>query len=188
MGEEMHGVVFLPDGAHDALIRKWWEELALEFDLAPVADTMVPHSSYHVATDYDLELVEKKLTSWAARTQPFKVKAFGLGLFAFEDAVVFYAALVRTMSLSVRHEELWQELAGTASNILEHYAPEVWVPHITLTPDGLKREQVPELAAFFAARPIEWEVEIDNVTLLHDTGQRQEVAYRVFLGSGEIVR
>lgn len=188
MGEEMHGVVFLPDAHHDALIRKWWEELAQEFGLAPVADTMVPHSSYHVATDYDLDLVKKRLTSWAARTQPFTVRAFGLGRFAFEDAVVFYASLVRTMSLSLLHEELWRELEDTAANILEHYNPEVWVPHITLTPDGLRRKQVPELAAFFAARPIEWEVEIDNVTLLHDTGQRQEVAYRVLLGSGKVVR
>lgn len=191
MGEEMYGVVGVPDAKHYAMIRELWAGMEVEFGWQPVSDTLVPHFSFHVATDYNMELLRERLVRVARESSPFKVGAGGIGIFAAEDDgeefAVFYLPLIRHDALNALHKRIWMELADTAANINDRYASDVWVPHITVTPDGHGREIIPEVAAFLTRQPIDWEIEVDRITLLHDTGQRQVLAYHVLFGSGEVI-
>ncbi|HET9199854.1 MAG TPA: 2'-5' RNA ligase family protein [Dehalococcoidia bacterium] len=191
MGEEMHGVVGVPDARHEKQIRDLWAGMEAEFGWPPVSDTLVPHFSYHVATDYNLDLLRERLVSLARRTKPFAVGVGGIGIFTANDdgqeIAVCYLPMIRNNALNGMHHAVWTDLADTAGDINERYAADVWVPHITVTPDGLTREVVPALAEFLTRQPIDWELQIDRITLLHDTGQRQELVYHVLFGSGEVV-
>jgi 2'-5' RNA ligase len=191
MGEEMWGVVGVPDARHEQMIRELWAGMETEFGWPPVSDTLVPHFSYHVATDYNLDLVRERLVGLARSTRPFVVGAGGVGIFAAEmdgeDIAVCYLPMIRNDALSQVHRRAWDDLTDTAGNINDRYASDVWMPHITLTPDGLTRASIPSIAEFLTRRPIDWELQIDRVTLLHDTGQRQELEYHVLFGSGEVV-
>jgi 2'-5' RNA ligase len=191
MGEEMHGVVGVPDPKHEAMIRELWTGMEAEFGWAPVADTLVPHFSFHVATDYNLDLLRNRLVDVARETDSFSVGAGGIGIFAAEmegeEIAVFYLPLIRNDMLSRLHHRLWTALADTAGNINERYASDVWVPHITVTPDGHGREIIPAVADFLTHQPVDWEIEVDRITLLHDTGERQQLVYHVLFGSGEVV-
>ena len=191
MGEEMWGVVGVPDRQHEDMIRELWRGMEAEFGWQPVSETLVPHFSYHVATDYDLDLVRKRLVGLARNTKPFVVGVGGIGIFTGEEGgeefAVCYLPMIRSDALSEVHQRAWTDLADTAGNINDRYASDVWMPHITLTPDGLGRKSLPPIVEFLTREPIAWELQIDRITLLHDTGQRQELEYHVLFGSGEVV-
>ncbi len=51
----MHGIVSLLDDQHTELVEKLWAEMAQRFGVGNPAATYVPHYSYHVAEDYDLD-------------------------------------------------------------------------------------------------------------------------------------
>jgi 2'-5' RNA ligase len=191
MGDEMYGVVGVPDGKHEAMIRELWAGMEAEFGWQPVSNTLVPHFSFHVATDYNLELLRERLVNLSRGSTPFTVGVGGIGISAAENGgeeiAVFYLPLIRHDALNALHKSVWMKLADTADDINDRYASEVWVPHITVTPDGHGREIIPEVAAFLTRQPIDWEIEVDRITLLHDTGQRQELVYHVLFGSGELI-
>lgn len=191
MGEEMHGVVGVPDPKHEHLIREMWAGMEAEFGWPSISDTLAPHFSYHVATDYDLELLQQRLVPLARDTKPFVVGIGGVGVFTAEEGdveiAVCYLPMIRNDALNSMHHRVWSDLADTAGDINDRYASDVWVPHVTVTPDGLTREVIPPIVEFLTRKPIDWEIEVDRITLLHDTGQRQELVYHVLLGSGEVV-
>ena len=192
MGDEMHGVVGVPDAKHEHLIREMWAGMEAEFGWPPISDTLVPHFSYHVATDYDLERLQQRLIGLARDTKPFVVGMGGIGVFTAEEGgaaiAVCYLPMIRNDPLNAMHHRVWSDLAETAGDINDRYASDVWVPHITVTPDGLTREVIPAIVEFLTRKPIEWEIEVDRITLLHDTGQRQELVYHILYGSGEVVQ
>src|SRR5215471_18966473 len=54
----MHGIATLLDKDHYQLIEDLWAELERRFSVHGVYITPYPHFSYHVAQDYDLDLVD----------------------------------------------------------------------------------------------------------------------------------
>ena len=55
---------------------------------------------------------------------------------------------------------------------MDRYAPEMWFATVNLAPD-LERDISRELLPFLLQRDLMWEIAVDNVCVLHDTGERQ---------------
>ncbi len=177
-----YGVVSLLDAEHQAKVLTLWEELEREFGLK-LRETYIPHFTYHSAVRYDLEPLEEVLRRRAARTTPFTARSMILGAIRAEDVPIFFLPLVRTRTLTELHEALWPELSAIATGIFERYSPEVWIAAVALTPD-LERDISSELVRFLLDRDLAWEIPIDNLSLLRDTGTKQVLEYRLELRGG----
>ncbi|MPZ23251.1 MAG: hypothetical protein GEU28_06855 [Dehalococcoidia bacterium] len=184
MGSEVFGVVSLPGQQHYQAIKALWREIETKFGIPPIERTIVPHFTHHCAERYDGEQLERLLTERAQELTRFTVPCGPVAIANAGDYPVFFLVLARSPALARIHEELWQDLEPLGEGIIDRYAPETWLPHITLTPDGFPREHTGDLAAFLSEQDFEWEVEVDNFTLLHDTGERQQVEWRVLFGGG----
>ena len=181
-GVVCYGVVSLLDEEHEGRVLRLWEELEREFGLSFGA-THIPHFSYHVAERYDLERLEGVLRRRAAARAPFQARSRMLGAIRTPEAPLFFLPLVRSQELTDLHRALWPELSDIATGIFDRYAPEVWMATVNLTPD-IERDLSSELLRFLLARDLAWEIRIDNISLLRDTGTSQELAYRLRLGGG----
>jgi hypothetical protein len=177
-----YGVVSLLDGEHQAEVLRLWEELEREFGLK-LRETHIPHFTYHSAERYDLERLEQMLGRRAAETAPFTARSMILGAIRAEDVPIFFLPLVRTRTLTELHEALWPELTAIATEIFQRYSPEVWMAAVALTPD-LDRDISSELVRFLLDRDLAWEMRIDNLSLLRDTGTRQVLEYRLEFRGG----
>ena len=177
----MHGVVSVLDDDHYRRVEALWAELAEALGLRRTMVTPVPHFSYHVAEQYDLEPLEAVLRTFAASTPPFRVRANGLGVFTGLRPVL-YLPVVRTSDLSALHHALWHETSRYAAGIVDYYRPERWLPHITLAHGDVRPDDLAAAVRAFAARDVDWEIAIDNVSLIYDTGTRQELRFRFELG------
>ena len=181
-GAEYYGVVSLLDEEHEERVLRLWEELEGEFGLS-FRDTHLPHFSYHVAERYDLDRLEAVLRRRSAESVPFEARCSVLAVVRAPEMPCFLLPLVRAAVLSELHRVLWEELSEIAFGILDRYGPEYWIAAINLTPD-IERDLSKALLEYLLQRDWAWEMRIDNLSLLHDTGTKQELAQRFDFGGG----
>lgn len=173
----MHGIVSLLDNEHYGLVEGIWRDIEHEFGVHGIYATPFPHFSYQVAESYDLEGVEPILERIAARVAPFKLRTAGLGIFNVTHPVL-YIPIVRSPVLSALHEVLWDEIAGFAKEAPEYYHPTQWMPHITLAHGDIDRDKLAEIVRVFSGRQFHWEMSVNNLSLIYDTGTEQGLRCR----------
>src|SRR6266704_4044580 len=173
----MHGIVTLLDNDHYRLIEDLWAELERRFSVHGVYITPYPHFSYHVAQDYDLGLVESVLQRITSNITTFKVRTSGLGIFTGASPVL-YIPVVRSLELTQLHQELWQEISTVSSGVQEYYNPDRWMPHITIGFGDISKDNLSQIIPFLAERDFSWEITVDNIALIYDTGTKQEMKSR----------
>jgi 2'-5' RNA ligase len=173
----MHGIVSLIDSKHNQLVEKLWAELKREFSVHGVYVTPYPHFSYHVAQDYDVDKLESVLKRITSNITTFKVRTSGLGIFTGASPVL-YIPVVRSQELTQLHAELWQEISPASSGVQEYYHPDQWMPHITIGFGDISKDNLSQIIPFLAERDFNWEITVNNLALIYDTGTKQELKSR----------
>src|SRR6266487_2775025 len=173
----MDGIVSFLDSKHNQLIEELWAELKQEFSVDGVYITPYPHFSYHVALDYDVDKIESVLKRITANITTFKVRTSGLSVFTGASPVL-YIPVVRSLELTQLHEEIWQEIATASSGVQQYYHPEQWMPHITIGFGDINKENLSQIIPFLAERDFNWEITVNNLAFIYDTGTKQEMKSR----------
>jgi 2'-5' RNA ligase len=176
----MVGIVSLLDDLHYHYIENLWAELQREFGVKGVYVTPFPHFSYHVASDYDSEMLAPILHRIATKQASFQVRTSGLSIFTGE-APVLYIPVVRNPALTQLHELLWQELLNMGNGVLEYYHPEHWIPHITIGFGDLNSDNLAHIVRYLSKRSFSWQVTVDNLTFIGNSGTGQEIKFRYAL-------
>ncbi|HEX8474574.1 MAG TPA: 2'-5' RNA ligase family protein [Pyrinomonadaceae bacterium] len=179
----MQGIVSLLDDEHYALVESIWAELDREFGVHGIYTTPFPHFSYQVAQSYDTEAVEPILQQVASRITPFKIKTAGLGIFNVTHPVL-YIPVVRSPVLSALHETLWNEITTFAAGAPEYYRPDMWMPHITLAHGDVDWDKLTELVRSLRERQFHWELTVNNLSVIYDTGTEQGLQCRFNFNGG----
>jgi len=178
----MHGLVSLLDKTHYTLVEEIWQELEKDCGLEGIHVTPLPHFSWQIAEDYDWDALSLALQDIAAKAQPFTVRTGGLAFFPGERPVA-YIPVVRTRELSEIHEMMWERTSPISTSASPYYSPPFWMPHISLAYSDLNAENLHCLLNKLAFRAFNWEIEIDNLTLIYEPdGTIGQIRYRVEFG------
>jgi 2'-5' RNA ligase len=161
----MHGLVSLLDPDHYSQVENIWNELENDCGLFGIKITPFPHFSWLIAEGFDWELAETILEKITASARSFTVRTSGLSLFTGPQPVA-YLPLVRTSELSQIHRQIWDQFQAVGAGISPHYAPDFWMPHITLAHTDLLPHALDCLINRLAFRRFDWEIKIDNLALL----------------------
>ncbi len=173
----MDSIVSFLDNDHYQLIEELWAELKREFSVQGVYITPYPHFSYNVAQDYDVDKVEPVLQRITSNITTFKVRTSGLGIFTGASPVL-YIPVVRSLELTQLHQELWQEISTVSSGVQQYYHPHQWMPHITIGFGDISKDNLSQIIPFLAERDFNWEITVNNLAFIHDTGTKQEMKSR----------
>jgi hypothetical protein len=173
----MHGIVSLLNNNHNQLIEELWAELERGFSVDGVYITPYPHFSYHVAQDYDVDKIESVLDRITSSITTFTVRTSGLGIFTGASPVL-YIPVVRSLELTQLHEELWQEISPASSGAQQYYHPDQWMPHITIGFGDISKDKLSQIIPFLAEHDFNWEITVNNIALIYDTGIKQELKSR----------
>ena len=173
----MHGIVSLLDNDYSQLVEELWAELEQKFSVHGVYVTPYPHFSYHVAQDYDVDKIEPVLQRITSNITTFKVRTSGLGIFTGTSPVLSIP-VVRSLELTQLHQEIWQEISPVSSDALEYYHPDHWMPHITIGFGDIGKDNLSQIIPFLAERNFNWEITVNNIALIYDTGTKQELKSR----------
>jgi 2'-5' RNA ligase len=183
----MEGVVTVLDPVHYRAVQQTWGLLERELGLRGVLVTPYPHFSYHIAGKYDADAVGEALHAVATRTSVFRVRTRGISTFPEPDPVVFIA-IEPNEALRRLHRDVLLAIEEFATEASPYYRPDVWVPHITLahgdrpTARSLTRSEVQRAVRRLGKEKFEWDLPVDNLTLIRDRGGKQELGLPVPLG------
>jgi len=169
----MHGIISLLDNDHYQLVEEVWAELEREFSVHGVYVTPYPHFSYHVAQVYDVDKIEPVLKRITSNITTFTVRTSGLGVFTGTSPVL-YIPVARSLELAELHQELWQEISPASSGVQQYYHPNQWIPHITIGFGDISQDKLSQIIPFLAERKYHWEITVNNIALIYDTGTKQE--------------
>ncbi|MBI5877503.1 MAG: 2'-5' RNA ligase family protein [Chloroflexi bacterium] len=178
----MNGIVSLLPQPQYGQIEALWEEIDRACGSRGVYVTPYPHFSYQIAPQYALDRLDATLRAFAADRGPFRVRTANLGVFTGERPVLFLA-VVRDPALTAFQQALWEATVAIGENVSELYAPDRWVPHITLASGDLTAEQLAATMQTLAGRDFSWEFTVDHVALVHDATGRQIVHSRYEFGA-----
>lgn len=181
----MYAVVSLLDERHYSLIQALWRELEAECGLAGVILTPMPHFSWDIAAEYDLKRLEAALADATRDAPPLTVRTTGLGLFTGESPVIFIP-VIKDAALASFHQCIWNEIQPAAIGASPHYAPEAWVPHITLAYGDVDPHKLGCAMEKLAFQPFNWEIQIDHIALVFQhSGQVGRLQSRFAFGGGD---
>jgi 2'-5' RNA ligase len=178
----MYGIVSLLDDKHHELVNNLWSEFKARFGVDGVHTTPIPHFSYHVAENYDLDRLGDMLQQAATEQRPFRVRTSGLGLFTGSDPVL-YVPVIRSETLLAMHFWLYDALNAIATNPVIHYRADRWLPHITLAHRDVDHELMPQVIRLLTERDFEWEIVIDNLAVLDGENELHTLWRRFPFGS-----
>ncbi|HYE15845.1 MAG TPA: 2'-5' RNA ligase family protein [Pyrinomonadaceae bacterium] len=174
----MQGLVTLLDDRHYARVEAVWEELGQKFDVRGMYVNAFPHFSYQVAESYEDAACERLLGEIASRTRPFRVRTAGLGIFTVSTPIL-YIPLVRSPHLSQLHREIWDGARQAVPGAVAHYYhPDEWAPHITLAQGDIDQDKLAEIVRVLSLRNFHWELTVNNLAIIYDTGREQGVRCR----------
>lgn len=161
----MHAIVSVIDPEHYARVEILWQELEQQCGLAGVKATPIPHFSWHIAESYDFKTLEASIKRFAGMIRPFNIHTSGLGLFTRENPVLYFP-IVRTSLLSKIHQEIWVWAMSLSQKPSPYYAPELWMPHITLAHGDVNLAALNCAVERLAFQVIAWEITIDNLAVV----------------------
>lgn len=159
-----------------------WSELERELGLKAATISPLPHFSYQVARDYDLDVLQEVVASFARGARELRVQTAGLGVFT-GAAPTLYVPLVRSPELARFQVAVWSAASVAAEKLDQHYHPASWVPHVSLAFGDTNRATVARAVELLAERDLAWDVELDNVAIVKGAGHKpQELVGRYPLG------
>jgi len=167
----MYAIVTILDEPINSLIQGLWRELDVRCGLSGILVTPIPHFSWQGAIGYDVPSVEGILSRIAAATPPWVIPADGLGLFTGPDPVI-YIPLAKTIHTARLHQTIWRRVKKSATGLYPFYAPDAWMPHITLGLMDVNHEKLVCAVRELGERPLKFDVEVNNLALVSQEGDQ----------------
>ena len=172
------GVVSVLDDVHSERVRSLWEMLEAEFGLRAVSVSPIPHITYQVARDYDLDALRKIVEGMAGGARAVRVRTAGLGVFPGPHPTI-YVPVVRSPELTKFQLAIWSAGSLASEDPGGDYHPANWVPHITLAQGDVSAETLPGVVARLNEESLMWDLELDNLSIIEARGNEpQEVSLR----------
>ena len=173
----MQGIVSLLDGEARERIEQLWEELRRDFGVRGIHSKRFPHFSYHVAEEYDLVQLRPALEQLARSTRQFPAHASGIGIFTRKEPVI-YLPVVRSAEMQLVHGDVARVAEPLATGINEYYAPDIWIPHITIAEGDVDILILPEIVRRLGERNLRWGFPVTNLAVIRASESVQEICFR----------
>jgi 2'-5' RNA ligase len=146
-----------------------WTMLENSCGLVGIKLFSLPHFSWQGADSYDLDAVELILEKIAKEMPQFSVTTAGLGVFS-GDRPVLYLPIVKTRHLLEVHEFIWSSLVPYSKSPNLYYAPDVWMPHITLAMEDVTPYNLACAIEELSENPFNLIVTVDSISIAYAEG------------------
>lgn len=179
----MHGLVSLLDPPHYEKVEDLWSRLEAHCGLKGVRVTPIPHFSWQVTMDYDFEALKPAMAKLAGELAPFTVRTTGLGIFTGKAEIVLYIPLIKDETLLKLHQTIWKATLPYTIQPNLYYAPDNWMPHITIGYGDVDEEGLACATRLLAREDFNWAIQIDNLLLVSQSeGETGVEMTRFYLG------
>ena len=172
------GLVCLLPKDYETCVQKLWQELGDECGIEGIDAAPLPHFSWLLAEGFEWNALKKRLANLTRNLRPITVTTNGIGIFSGTSPIIFIP-LVRTDALNVLHKRIWEAVQPIGIELSPYYAPQRWVPHITLAYEGVTPRKLNCAMQKLAFQNSDGEFKVDNISFIYDGDEETgEINYR----------
>jgi 2'-5' RNA ligase len=175
----MYAIISELDQDTAVLVMRIWRKLNDACGLEGIFNYPNPHFTWLGAEEIEVEPTQDLFTTIAEQTHTFPVRITSLDVFR-GDSPVLYLSLFKSLSLLNLHKHLWNHSQSFVLKPSLFYAPENWIPHITLALHDLTNNNLDcaiKSVEQESVKQVSW---INNLALVEaDDGQLGETLCRV---------
>ncbi len=139
-----------------------------EFGIAKGFPGALPHLTVHLASAYDMDGTRGVVAECANRRKPFEAETSGLGVFSGELPIL-YIPVIRTGALDELHAELYRTLAPHCTEHFPYYAPNRWMPHVTIGQLNITPEVLSALLGWLSHQSLSWTLRLATLAIGENT-------------------
>jgi 2'-5' RNA ligase len=150
-----------------------WAELDRELGLRSATISPLPHYTYQMARDYDLDVLAEIVEKLAAGARPLRVQTAGLGIFTGTSPVL-YVPIVRSPELARFQVAVWSAASVAAEKLDQHYHPASWIPHVSVAFGDTTPANTAAAVERLADRDLSWDLELDNLSIIRGAGNKPQ--------------
>jgi 2'-5' RNA ligase len=165
----IYGILTILNESRNPELYQTWRELEASCQLPREFLTPVPHITWHVAGSYTLPELQEILARWTAHKRAITAQASGLGIFSGPSPVI-YVRVFKDQRLINFQRSLWKAVIHSAEEPSAYYAPDAWMPHITLAYGEIPPDRLGCAIQALAYKVIRFKFTVDHVALgyLHE--------------------
>jgi hypothetical protein len=145
------------------------KQLAEDPRVGAIFDPPTAHCSHVLTEDFDWDGLAPALEAFSRTQKPFLFRTAGLLCFTGQEPTIALN-VAKDVRLAEYHAALYEVASKFAINPVPSYAPEKWVPHVTLKRCGPDGQAVGAAFARLAHERFSWEFLIDAVSAQYDLG------------------
>ncbi len=178
----MPGVIALLPEPFAGRVETLWDTMEREFGVPRGYPGAVPHLTFHIG-NHDHDTGAGPAVERVARaTAPFTAYSAGLGVFSGSPPVV-HLTVARSPSAAALAEQLNASLGAAGFPSTDPYfAPDKWIPHITIAHRNLPDADLGPLLAWLTKQDLAWEIPITSVSIARETDKGAEILATFPLG------
>jgi hypothetical protein len=173
----MYGIVSELPEPYYQIVEDIWDQLERECGLRGIKAAPIPHFSWHVAQQYDIDRSSKIIERLASQISPLRVRTGGIAVFTGENPII-QIPLVRTKEMTNLHDRIWDGIQPAAIKMVTDFNSEHWIPHISLAYPDVNRDNLNCAMQFLAFRDFRWHFNINSISLIGN--EMDHDAERVF--------
>jgi 2'-5' RNA ligase len=171
----MPGVIALLPEPFAARVEALWDRIERDFEVPRGYPGAIPHVTFHLGS-HDIDAgADEVIRRVAARTAPFTVHSAGLGVFSGSPPVV-HIMVARSPAAAALAQSLETELAAAGYPATDPYfAPDKWMPHITMANRNLEGIDLGPLLAWLAGQDLTWAIPLASISIARETEFSAEI-------------
>jgi 2'-5' RNA ligase len=135
----------------------------------------IPHITFHIGNHDTDSGAEAVVAQVAAQTTPFSITTSGLGVFGGSPPVL-HLMVARSPAVAGLAQRLDSALGATGFPSTDPYfAPEKWIPHITIAHRNLDAIELAPVLGWLAEQPLAWEIPLTSISIARETERSAEL-------------
>jgi 2'-5' RNA ligase len=137
MTTETIGIVANLRGQPYREVRRLWALFERKYGCKAIQAYSHPHVSFQAAKTRDIRRLKADFSEVVSQIGPFELEVNGVRHFRKD---VIYLPVRRTRELVKIHKQVHRFLETHCQDLFELYAPEHWIPHVTLAMEDLTED------------------------------------------------
>lgn len=156
-------IVSLLEGEPYRSVRNLWRLFENRYNSVGVRIFSHPHITFQGGKAENPRRLKKDFLKVVSQIKPFEIKIRGTRHF---DKKAICLKVEKTKELIEINKQVNRFLETHCQSLLEHYAPGIWIPHITLAMDDLTEENFEKAWAKLKNSRIEFKQKLHNICIV----------------------
>lgn len=163
MSVEMIGLVSNLEGESYRDVKKRWTLFDRKYNSRAIQAYSHPHFTFQIAKTPDIRQLKSDFVKLVSGIRSFEIEVEGFRHFRKD---VIYMSVKKTRKLTRIHKLINRFMETRCHDLLELYAPENWIPHITLAQEDLTEDNFERAWREFKGSNIRFKQRIHNICMV----------------------